>query len=43
MLQIKICLKANLKAIKPLTISLLEEGRSNSLLQTYKFVGLKEI
>ena len=40
MLQIKM----SLKAIKPLTISFfLEDGRSNSLLQTYKLVVLKEI
>ena len=44
MLRIKMSLKAKLKAIKPLTISLfLEDGRSNSLLQTYKLVVLREI
>ena len=44
MFQIKMSLKAKLKAIKPLTISLfLECGRSNILLQTYKLVVLKEI
>ena len=43
MLQIKMSLKAKLKAIKPLNFFVLEDGRSNGLLQTYELLVLKEI